>query len=209
MNSQDPNEKTLEQAALYALGLLENQEKELFEKLLAKGCERCQAVKDFQNVAELLGASVTPKAPPASLREKLLEKVRMEQGPEPAKRKTITESSEQIADAGFTVIREQDRQWHDIGPSIRVKVLNFDKNQGRMTALARMGPHSAFRPHEHLGSEEFYVLEGTCFIGGQLLRVGDYHRAEAGTFHDETSTEEGCLMLTIFSPSPELLQALA
>ena len=121
----------------------------------------------------------------------------------------IAESSEQSKGAGFTFVRAEDSHWRVIGPGIRVKVLSFDRAQGRMTALARMDPHSAFRPHEHPGPEEFYVLEGTCFIGGQWLQVGDYHRADPGTCHHETSTEEGCLMLTMFTPSQEMLQTLA
>ena len=209
MTPREPSEEILEQAALYALGVLEGQEKEAFEKLVEEGCATCKAVKDFENVAELLGTSVTLKAPPPSLRTKLLERIAAERKSEPETGETIAESSGPSEDAGFTFVRAQDDHWRDIGPGIRVKVLSFDQTQRRMTALARMDPHSAFRPHEHPGPEEFYVIEGTCFIGGQLLRVGDYHRAETGTFHHETSTEEGCLMLTMFTPSQELLQALA
>jgi hypothetical protein len=59
-----------------------------------------------------------------------------------------------------------------------------------------------------LAGDLFWVaLEGTCLIGGQLLQQGDYHRAEIGTVHHETSTEDGCLMLIIFSPNNELLES--
>ena len=209
MRHQEPSDEILEQAALYALGALEGQEKESFEKLAAEGCATCQAVKDFQNVTGLLGSSATPVAPPSSLRTILLERITAERESVPETPTSVPDSSEQTGDSGFTFVRAQENHWRDIGSGIRVKVLSFDQTQKRMTALARMDPHSAFTPHEHTAPEEFYVLEGTCFIGGQLLQVGDYHRAEPGTFHHETSTEDGCLMLTMFSPSPEMLQALA
>ncbi|MGB0911313.1 MAG: cupin domain-containing protein [Nitrospirales bacterium] len=208
MIHQDPSDEILEKAALYALGALDGEERESFEKVVADGCATCQAVKGFQNVAELLGTSITPKVPPASLRTKLLECVEAEQQFDPKAKETIAKPSELSSDTGFTFVRAQDDLWHDIGSGIRVKVLSFDQTQNRLTALARMEPHSAFRPHEHPGPEEFYVLEGTCNIGGQLLHVGDYHRAESGTYHHETSTVDGCLMLTMFSPSSQMLQAL-
>ena len=78
MTHQKPSDEILEQAALYALGALEGQEKEAFEQLVEEGCATCKAVKDFQNVADLLGTSVTPVAPPSSLRSTLLERVAAE-----------------------------------------------------------------------------------------------------------------------------------
>ncbi|MEX0830507.1 MAG: cupin domain-containing protein [Nitrospirales bacterium] len=209
MIQPEASDEVLEQAALYALGVLEGKEKEGFEKLVAEGCATCQAVKDFQNVANLLGTSATSMTPPSSLRATILERIAAERQSEPVKPTALSESSGQSGDTGFTFVRSQDEGWRAIGPGIRVKLLSFDPTQRRMTVLARMDPHSSFTPHEHTAPEEFYVLEGTCLIGGQLLQVGDYHRAETGTFHHETSTEDGCLMLTMFSPNQEMLKALA
>ena len=74
----------------------------------------------------------------------------------------------------------------------------MEKKQGRMTALARMEPNTSYTAHRHSAPEEFYLLEGTCYVDGQLLQTGDYHRAETGSIHTETSTKDGCLMF-IFS----------
>lgn len=209
MTQQEPSDEVLEQAAFYALGVLEGREKETFEKLVAGGCATCQAVKDFQNVADLVSISATPMAPPPSLRKTLLERIAADRQSKPVRPTVYSEFPRQSGDTGFTFLRSQDDDWRTIGPGIRVKLLSFDNTQGRMTVLARMDPHSSFTPHQHTAPEEFYVLEGTCFIGGQLLQVGDFHRAEVGTFHHETSTEDGCLMLTMFSPNQEMLEALA
>ena len=63
-----------------------------------------------------------------------------------------------------------------------------------------------YAPHRHLEPEELYVLEGTCVCGGRLLRAGDYRRAEAGTSDvTDTYTDDGCLMLVIFSPHNQML----
>ncbi|MDR4494713.1 MAG: cupin domain-containing protein [Nitrospirales bacterium] len=207
MTQQEPNNDVLEQAALYALGLLEGQEKEEFEKLVAEGCATCQAVKDFQKVADLLGTAATPMPPPSSLRATLLERIAAERKID--QQKSISKPVERVEDTGLTFVRSVDVLWKEILPGILLKPLFLDKAQGRMTALARMAPNSRYAPHQHTAPEEFYVLEGTCFIGGQLLYEGDYHRAEVGTVHHETSTEDGCLMLMIFSPKNEILKAPA
>jgi len=204
MMQQEPSDEVLDQAALYALGLLEGQEKEAFEKLVAEGCATCKAVKDLQEVAGVLGTSVTPVAPPSSLRATLLDRIAGEGRPDQYGH--TSEPSEQVEDTGLTFVRSMDDLWREILPGILLKPLSFDKAQGRMTALARMAPNSLYAPHKHTAPEEFYVLEGTCFIGGQLLHPGDYHRAEVGTVHHETSSEDGCLMLMIFSPNNEMLE---
>ncbi|GJL71966.1 MAG: hypothetical protein NMNS01_11650 [Nitrosomonas sp.] len=56
-----------------------------------------------------------------------------------------------------------------------------------------------------LGAGRIYVLEGTCQFDEQLLQPGDYHRADAGSIHNQTATKDGCLMLMIFSPNNEML----
>ena len=207
MTDQDSNDKQLEQAALYALGALESPEKDVFEQAISEGDAVSHTVKEFQGVADLLGTSVTPVAPPSSLRAMLLSRIAAESTSEIEV--PTSEPLEQSKEEGLTFVRSTDDLWQDIAPGIRVKPLSFDKSQGRMTALARMAPHSNYAAHRHTTPEEFYVLEGSCFCGGQLLHVGDYHRAEAGTVHNETSTENGCLMLIIFSPNNEILQAVS
>ncbi len=76
---------------------------------------------------------------------------------------------------------------------------------GAGAALVCMAAGTRYAPHRHEQAEEVYVLEGSCLCGGRLLRVGDYHRAEGATVHTDTSTEEGCLMLAIFSPHNQIL----
>ncbi|MCA9499966.1 MAG: cupin domain-containing protein [Nitrospirales bacterium] len=207
MTQQQPNDEVLEQAALYALGLLQGQEKDTFEKLVTEGCTTCQAVKDFQKVANFLGTAATPVPPPSSLRATLLKRIAAEQ--ETHQQALRAKPAGPLEDAGLTFVRSVDDLWKEILPGILLKPLFLDKAHGRMTALARMAPHSRYAPHKHTAPEEFYVLEGTCFIGGQLLHEGDYHRAEVGTVHHETSTENGCLMLMIFSPKNEILEVPA
>jgi len=92
-----------------------------------------------------------------------------------------------------------------VAPGVRAKVLNLDADRQRVTALVRMDPGSRFDNHRHTRTEELVVIEGSCYCGGKLLRKGDYHRAEAGSIHLDTFTNDGSLMLIITSVQNELL----
>ncbi len=85
------------------------------------------------------------------------------------------------------------------------KVLSYDSTSRRVTFLVRIAAGRRYAPHRHAAAEERYVLEGGCLSGGRELAVGDYHRAEAGTVHHDTSTDDGCLLLVISSLQNEML----
>ncbi len=203
MNHSHPTDKTSEQAALYALGALEGEEVQAFEQHLEEGCASCQVeLEGFNAVVGQLGHSATALTPRDSLRTELMERVKSKsQG----KESDILHPQTKEGEAGLTFVRSSDELWQEVMPGILLKPLSVDTAQGRMTALVRMAPGVTYPAHRHTAPEEFYCLEGTCFIGGQLLHPGDYHRAETGTIHHETSTKDGCLILGIFSPNNEML----
>ncbi|MBX3328893.1 MAG: cupin domain-containing protein [Nitrospira sp.] len=107
---------------------------------------------------------------------------------------------------GLTFIRASEGTWRGIAPGVMAKVLSFDPASRRATSLLRFAPGTSYAPHRHTEAEELLVLEGGCSIAGREMTVGDYHRAEAGTEHHETSTDDGCLLLVISSPQNEMLQ---
>jgi len=106
---------------------------------------------------------------------------------------------------GLTFIRASEGTWRGIAPGVMAKLLSFDPTSRRATTVLRFAPGTSYAPHRHTEVEELYVLEGGCSIAGREMTVGDYHRAEAGTLHHDTSTDEGCLLLVISSPQNEML----
>lgn len=106
---------------------------------------------------------------------------------------------------GLTFVKASEGTWRRIAPGVMAKVLSFDRASRRVTTLLRIAPGSSYAPHRHTAVEELFVLEGGCTIGGRAMTVGDYHRAEIGTEHHDTSTDDGCLLLVISSPQNELL----
>lgn len=106
---------------------------------------------------------------------------------------------------GLTFITAAEGVWREIAPGVKAKVLSLDMVSRRVTTLLRIAPGASYAPHRHTETEELFVLEGGCFCGGRELKVGDYHRAEAGTEHHDTSSDDGCVLLVISSPQNEML----
>jgi anti-sigma-K factor RskA len=74
-----------ETAALYALGALSQHEARAFEFHLHEGCPACDVeLKQFEQVAGLLGSTAKPVAPPAYLRELLAVRIQRETPPLPS-----------------------------------------------------------------------------------------------------------------------------
>lgn len=114
-------------------------------------------------------------------------------------------SGTQRLDTGLTFITAAEGVWRELAPGVTVKVLSFDTVSRRATTLLRIAPGLSYAPHRHTELEELLVLEGGCRIAGRAMTVGDYHRAEAGTEHHGTSSDDGCLLLIISSPQNEML----
>ena len=108
---------------------------------------------------------------------------------------------------GLTFIGASEGIWGRIAPGVTAKLLSFDPVSRRTTALLRFSPGTSYAPHRHAAVEELLVLEGGCSIAGREMAVGDYHRAEAGTEHHDTSSDDGCLLLVISSPQNEMLSS--
>ncbi len=106
---------------------------------------------------------------------------------------------------GFT-IKATEGAWLTIAPGVVAKLLSYDSISRRATSLVRIAPGTSYAPHRHAAAEELYVLEGGCVCAGQELKAGDYHRADAGTEHHDTSSDDGCLLLVISSPQNEMIR---
>ncbi|HKX50788.1 MAG TPA: cupin domain-containing protein [Candidatus Binatia bacterium] len=172
---------------IYAAGALDGDELSRFEAHLSAGCLHCQArIRETREALAGLSATLEPITPADSVKAKLLERIDSEK-------------------PGLVYIPANEGKWIDVEPGIVAKILNLDTERGQVTALVRMAPGSAYADHRHLGTEEVLVLEGSCYCGGRLLRPGDYHRAEAGSIHLDTRTDEGSLMLVTAPLQKEML----
>ena len=105
------------------------------------------------------------------------------------RRVVATTSAEFLPYDRYGVLRE-DMEYLPLGDT-------QDAPGGREIFLIRFKPGAASTPHEHMGGEEFYVLEGEITdCDGSVFGVGDYVRYQPGSRHFSVS-EKGCTLLVI------------
>jgi anti-sigma factor ChrR (cupin superfamily) len=189
-------------AALYALGALSQHEARSFEEHLAEGCDICQAeLESFEQTVRAVAFGIAEAEPPARVRAELLAKVS----------KSVAEQTGESVPTGdlgqFVSILASEGKWRELREGVLLKKLHVDQATGIATSLVRMLPGTALPCHQHLGVEQFFVIEGDCNVAGQRLTSGDYHRAEAGSIHETTYTVDGTLFLLIAPERYEVLDA--
>lgn len=189
-------------AMLYALGTLSQHEARSFEEHLSEGCADCKAeLESFEITVRALGFSAPEELPPARLREELVARVDSSAPSRPVKPRQRDDAGE------FVSIRSSEGRWRELMEGVLLKKLHVDPATGITTSLVRMMPGTALPIHQHIGVEQFYVIEGDCQVAGQELTSGDYHRAETGSTHQTTSTVGGTLLLLIAPERYEVLDA--
>lgn len=189
-------------AALHALGALSQHEARAFEQHLAEGCLACRTeVESFEQTVSALAFSAPEEQPPERVRWTLL--ARVSESPS----SPVVNSNPSAALNQFVSIRDSEGEWHEVQDGVMLKTLYVDKTTGIATSLVRMLAGTSLPVHQHLGVEQFFVIEGDCNVAGQRLRAGDYHRAAAGSTHDTTYTVEGTLFLLIAPERYEVLEA--
>jgi hypothetical protein len=95
------------------------------------------------------------------------------------------------------VVRADADGWRAVAPGTRVRPLAGGAGESADLALLEMAPGGLLPEHEHGGLEEIFILRGSCRAQGRSIRAGDYHRAAHGSEHEDTTTDEGCLMLVV------------
>lgn len=189
-------------AALYALGALSQHEARFFEEHLAEGCDPCSAeLESFAQTVTALAFGAADELPSGRVRAELLARLST----------SVSHQAEDAARNGdskqFVSVLASEGEWQEVQEGVLLKTLYIDQSTGIATSLVRMLPGTALPVHQHIGVEQFLVIEGDCNVAGQKLSPGDYHRAEAGSTHETTYTVDGTLILLIAPERYEVLDA--
>jgi anti-sigma factor ChrR (cupin superfamily) len=90
--------------------------------------------------------------------------------------------------------------------SSHLKPLFEDRDRNYNTSLVRMDAGAHYPSHHHAAIEEMFLLSGDLHLEGQVMRAGDYCRADRGSIHGETFTDDGCLFLLMASPENQIAE---
>ncbi len=84
--------------------------------------------------------------------------------------------------------------WIEVGPGMVKKVLHQDCARGTESFLLRLAPGASVPRHFHDDDELCVVMEGEVSFGELQIKVGDYHFAPKGSWHEGGYSERGALL---------------
>jgi DNA-directed RNA polymerase specialized sigma24 family protein/anti-sigma factor ChrR (cupin superfamily) len=173
----------------YALGIISRAEAPALEAHFT-ACNECSSRLNALRpvVASLALWPADVLHPPATLRQRLAERIATETGKVPI----------------FSHTRREDSAWEQVSPGITCKLLATDSENERVSMLVRLAPSVDYPPHTHAGREELHLLDGELWIDAKKLYPGDYNRAESGSADHRVWSETGCLCLLITSTRDKL-----
>jgi len=141
---------------------------------------------ELELLDRIVAETIEPIAPPAEVRARVLA----------AARRTPQLDESIPGEHESRTVRNDQGNWRSCAPGVRTKKLSKDAARGTMTFLLELEPSAILPAHDHSGSEDSYVIRGSCRIGAVALYAGDFHHVDAGAHHgDVVSSDEGCLLL--------------
>jgi anti-sigma factor ChrR (cupin superfamily) len=195
-------EQQEEQATSYALGVLGAEERLLFVAQLRVNPELRDFVVSLQRTAEKV-ALLSPKvAPEPSLKNTILRQIQSQQ---PPSGKTLTSVPALMEGLKF-IQHAETAGWKQLPvEGAWLKLLSFEPARGYAVLLGKLDAGARYPAHQNAGPEDFYVLTGDLHVGDRVLGPGDFHHADAGTFHTENYSIEGCTLLAVLTVDDPLV----
>ena len=183
-----------ELAPLYALDLLDLEERLWVEVQIVECPDLAAELASYQNAVSLMPYSAEPVPMAADLQDRLFARLGLDPPlplvvPEPELPPAATLPPEMFA------LRSQELQWqpHRIA-GVNVAVLFVDQVQRMRSMVIKVAAGVTYPLHRHGGIEEIYMLEGELIIDQQVYLAGDYIRSDSGSLH-APSTTMSCMFL--------------
>ncbi len=187
-----------DQAGLFALGMLPENERVAFLREMRANAELRELTRDFVRAADALALAVEPAALPAGLKISILRRIGAT---------ADASRREGLHPPGLSFLVAADSSpWKPLPvPGAWIKLLSLERERGYAVLLGKLDPGARFPAHLNVGPEDFYVLTGDLHIGATRLSGGDFHHAERGSWHEENYSENGCTLLAVLTVDDPLV----
>jgi hypothetical protein len=172
-------------AEAYALGVLDEAEREAFRGHLEAGCARCEGALAAQQavLAALPRGLAAP--PPLHLRRQVLD----------------------LAEAPRLPIDLAPFSWDEVFPGIRLHVLREEPERGVRKCLAWGKPGARTVRHRHHGDELILVLPGALRDHRGSYHAGEICHSREGSIHtEEVLPGEDCICYVVYYGELEPLE---
>jgi hypothetical protein len=173
-----------ELAPLYALDLLNEEEKAWVERQIATCPDLATELASYQAAVTAIPYSA-PQMPMAEdLKERLFQRLELEP--------PIPTPAPQTIAASYFAVRSQNLHWqpHSI-PGVTIAIVHTDQIKREIVGFLKVQGGVRYPLHRHAGTEEIFMLEGDLAIEDQVYGVGDYIRSAPGSSHSPYS-HSGC-----------------
>ncbi len=162
--------------ALTAIAAIAPEEIQSVEEMASSSPEIEQELRSLRDTATTLAYAVPPLAVPASLKQRLFNRIQQE-----------PESED------FFALRSDELKWkpHPV-QGLMMAVLQIDHKTREMSALIRAEVDVDYPPHQHATGEEIFMLEGELIDRGVTYKAGDYLYSKAGSVHTPVAIA-GCM----------------
>jgi anti-sigma factor ChrR (cupin superfamily) len=197
-------EQQQEQAALFALGMLNEADQQRFAAEVRADAELREFLWSLQRTVDQVALSVPARTPPSALKEKLLGRIGAQ--PAPSTAQSPSPSAAALAGLRFLPGAEQ-AAWKPL--PVRgawIKLLSYEPERGYAVLLGKLDAGARYPAHTNAGPENFYILTGDLHVGDQVLGPGDFHHADAGSHHVENYSVEGCTLLAVLTTDDPLVR---
>jgi anti-sigma factor ChrR (cupin superfamily) len=194
MIKQDNHRCFCELAPLYALDLLDLEERLWVETQVLECPDLAEELASYQTAVDLMPYSAEPVPMAADLKDRLFDRIdttsdlQLDLDP-------VDSIAETPPEPTMVAVRSADLQWkpHRM-PGVTVAVLFIDSVSRMRNLVVKAEAGVVYPFHQHQGIEEIYMLEGELEIDGEVYLAGDYIRSYPNTIH-APSTNTGCMFL--------------
>ncbi|MEA5463833.1 cupin domain-containing protein [Leptothoe sp. PORK10 BA2] len=203
MNSPDlnPNVNASDLAPLYALDVLEADERRQFEQVLLDNGELGQSVREFEEITAQLIYGLPPITMAVDLKDRLFQRIAD---------LSLGASSDllRLLDLPMAELRQKaaELDWSLLPGESGVTVATWQTDEVSREAafFARKVGKGLFPNHYHASGETVLVLEGDFIVDGQVYHSGERVSAPGKTSHQPESLG-GCLLLCVSSMDDDIL----
>ncbi len=194
--------------AAAALGALDAAEAGLLHARLELDAPARAELTRFLDVTAACVAAGATRRPPPSVRAKVLARIRQtsqlprEYGA-PSGAPAVTSSDglaalpPPVSSEGIQFIGTDSPWLLAPLPGARFKMLSAGPHQAHAILLLELQAGATYPEHDHLGTEDMYVLTGDLQSEGRSLGPGDFLHAEPGSHHQELRSIQGCTALML------------
>lgn len=184
-------------ASLYALDVLDEEERRLVEAELAQFPELAEELAGLESTVAALAHSAPPLEMNTNLKDRLFQTLDLEL-PEA----TVEPSPLPM----FFEARSQEMDWYPFrAPGIFVKIFYQNEATREVVGMLKAEAGARYPLHRHADTEEIYMLEGDLSFGDVVYGAGDYLRSHPGSEHAPT-TRDGCMFFFRASMDNEYLE---